>query len=641
MKTYPIPFLLGKCAEALRARPIPGLALVDAAAGELVFDLCGDPELRSELGQWAFREKNGAIETSVAVERVDRFSAGILRTSVRNAGDQARVFTYFQARLDFDEGEEPWRIKVAGGGATFGTYPSPAFDVREYTFSPASRILLGTDADGRSSNKDLPLMMLTYGSGEDAPGFWYGMEWSGEWYMCAHHVRQEKLFRVELGIPVQRMRLEPGEELTFPAVHVGAFKGGSIAGTNALRRYLYLRLHPDYMGERPYPRVSYDHWFGLFNSVDETSLRRQVDRAAEIGVEVWTMDAGWFGDFPQSVGNWNAAAPDKFPNGLEPLAEYVRSKGMGMGLWFECEQAFPNTWAVKEYPELFWESVPEGGPSLLNLTRRDAQDWMIDLISGWIKRLGLRWSRLDYNNGPAAYWHAKDPTSKIQFAYVQGLYRVLDELRNRHPEWMIENCASGGRRIDLGTLARSHTTWFNDYTHTPHPCRWMQLRSQQFLSANSPNSSVAIWQGAGDPASIDLDVLSRATGKLAFDGDIACLSSGAVARCRHWVEQYKKYRYLLVQDFYQLSPIPRTLHDWDVVQFSSYDGSEGLVAAYRVEGDTSWHGSLCAVDSGTMYEITDLASGKVKKINGAILQTRGLRFALPPHSASLVKWRKL
>jgi alpha-galactosidase len=435
--------------------------------------------------------------------------------------------------------------------------------------------------------------------------------------------------------------LEPGEELEFPAFHCGVFRGDASVGTNALRQYIYQKLQPDYGGERPYPRVSYDHWFGLYDDVNEEVLKQQVDRAAQIGVEYWTLDATWFGDFNADIGNWNAADARKFPQGLEALADYVRAQGMEMGLWFDCERAFSHSWAAREHRELFFEPLHANGTLHLNLARRDAQDWLIELISGWISRLGLKWSRFDYNIDPAPYWKAADPTGKIQFAYVQGLYRVLDELRARHPDWMLENCASGGRRTDLGTLARSHTNWFSDYVDDANVVRWMQLRAQRFMPGNCANASVNIRHGAGDPASIDHEILARATNKFSFDGDIACLSEEAAGRCRFWVEKYKAYRHLLVQNFYQLTPAPRTPNDWDVALWSAYDGGEGLVAAYRFEGAETWRGAWRLGALETDYQLVNLDSGETTRVSGVELIERGVEFALPQNSAALLHWRRL
>ena len=105
---------------------------------------------------------------------------------------------------------------------------------------------------------------------------------------------------------------------------------------------------------------------------------------------------------------------------------------MGMGLWFELERAHPESDWAKQHPEWY---INIGKPFLhLNLALPEVQDACINLLTGYIEQLGLKWIKLDYNFGPKPFWHAADPTFKIQFAYLAGLYRVLDELIRQHPD---------------------------------------------------------------------------------------------------------------------------------------------------------------------------------------------------------------
>jgi alpha-galactosidase len=636
-KNSPVPFLLGPLADSFGVLPGTGFKLTEAGRREVTPELVDEPTIEAAGASWVFRDADGL---EVAIEAQRDGSVCILRCKVANRGAEPRLLDRMQVRLDFAASNRRWHLTSAGGGFPGCSYPTSAYETREH-FMPCDGIVeLSSAPGGRSSDKDMPLAIAHLGSGEDAVGFWYGLEWSGQWYMTLNTEGGKGVY-AEAGVPISKLRLEPGEELEFPAFHCGVFRGDATVGTNALRQYIYQKLQPDYMGERPYPRVSYDHWFGLYDDVNEAVLKPQVDRAAQIGVEYWTLDAGWFGGFYSQTGNWDTTDAGKFPQGLEGLSDYVRAQGMKMGLWFECERAFPGSWAAREYRELFFEPLHEGGALHLNLARRDAQDWFIEVVSGWISRLGLKWSRFDYNIDPAPYWQAADPTGKIQFAYVQGLYRVLDELRARHPDWMLENCASGGRRTDLGTLARSHTNWFSDYVDDANVVRWMQLRSQRFMPGNCSNASVNVRRGAGDPASIDHELLARATNKLGFDGDIACLSEAAAERCRFWVAKYKAYRHLLVQDFHQLTPAPRTPDDWDVALWSAYDGSEGLVAAYRYEGAETWRGGWRLGAPQADYEVVNLDTGRTITASGVELIERGVGFTLSSNSEVLLHWRRL
>ena len=214
-----------------------------------------------------------------------------------------------------------------------------------------------------------------------------------------------------------------------------------------------------------------------------------------------------------------------------------------------------------------------------------------------VRRLDLRWSRWDYNIQPELFWQDADPTLKIQFGYMEGLYRVLDTLMKEHPNWMVEQCAGGGKRTDIGTMKRAHTYWFSDQTFDQSMCRYMQARANRFLPGHLLNSSVAVQLAGGDAGSDpmtqrgadwgpynDTSILSRMLGKLSFDGDIASWSGEFAERASRLVAEFKTTRHLMVQDFYQLLPMPETADDWDAVQFVSYPGDAAALFVFAGQG---------------------------------------------------------
>jgi alpha-galactosidase len=180
-----------------------------------------------------------------------------------------------------------------------------------------------------------------------------------------------------------RARLEPaghGKTLRDTLVRMGPPEVAPFL----LRRYVRDALAPDVMGRRPHPIAAYDHWFGIEQRISEPLLRRQADRAAELGLEYFVVDAAWFGgataNFAYGVGNWERVDETKFPGGLEPLAEYVRSKGMHFGLWFEPERGRRGSDWVVQHPTWYWDT---GHPLnlQLDLTRREVQDAVIEMLS--------------------------------------------------------------------------------------------------------------------------------------------------------------------------------------------------------------------------------------------------------------------
>lgn len=624
--------------DALRQLPLPLVNLIEPGNGFRVATASGDLPFVAAGDAGVFFHAPTGLRWTAALRSAGQ--AAILSATLENTGrgTVSGIDILEPLSLVFLGPAVEWRHIFANGGTTESFYPPTAYRVQEWTRAQEP-LTIESHAAGRSSNLHLPFLVSLASRAEDSEGCFCGMEWSGAWYIRVRKLDEARI-ALGAGVKVRGLALAPGERLRLPDVHVGFFRGGPVGGTNALRRHLYEQVCPTYCGKPVLPRVSYDHWFGIANGLNMDVMKRQAARAARLGVEVFVVDAAWFpGDFPDGVGNWNEADRKKFPDGLEPLAEHVRSLGMDFGLWFEVERAAEGTAAVREHPDWF-VPVPSWTPRQsyhLNLARREAQDYVIELVGRWIRRLDLRWSRWDYNIDPLAFWQSVDPTLKIQFAYFEGLYRVLDTLMKEHPRWMVEACASGGRRLDLGTLRRAHTVWFSDQTAIAPICRYMQARANRFLPGHLLNSSVAVDHAPGAEALDDTAVLSRMLGKLAFDGDIASCPAARAARMAEWACVFKAVRHLLVRDFYQLLPQPQAADDWDAVQFVAYAGDEALVFAFAGSGGGARVLRLRGLRRDAAYAVVRLPAGPAAAMTGGALLEDGLPVALGPDQGGL--WR--
>lgn len=541
-------------------------------------------DVQEDRGVWLYASGCGQIEVEVTVQLDRAFPAGRVDVVLINGGttESPSITRPCPLAIVGMETGRQQRMMTMHGGTTEGMFPPLAYRPREEV-GGAGWIWDGeirSHPEGRSSNQNIPLLAFMPDAATPG-GFIMGLEWSGEWRIGWRRPSGANGLTLDAAVLVGPFTLQPGERLALPTAHMVWFDADMQSATQAIRRYLYHRVCARYEGGLVIPPVSYDHWFGIDNRLNDTLLRTQAARAAELGVEFFVVDAAWFeGNFPEGVGNWNRIDRAKFPHGLEALAEDVRSKGMKFGLWFEPERAFEGTAAVREHPEFFIR-LPGNKHCHLNLSIPAAQDWLIEWISGMITRYDIRWSRWDYNVEPAAYWRQVDPSGKIQFAYMKGLYRVLDILMNRHPHWFVEQCASGGRRLDMGTMRRAHSYWFSDHTDNPDMCRAMQAGANHFLPGHLCNSSVAVNANARDTRLDDTAILSRMLGKLAFDGDIAAVGSETVQRMRHWSDWFKRIRHLLVADFHSLTSIPNTDRDACVGEFVGANGDEAVVFAFR------------------------------------------------------------
>ena len=301
--------------------------------------------------------------------------------------------------------------------------------------------------------------------------------------------------------------------------------------------------------------------------------------------------------------------------------------------------SLPATKAINSATEaLIGPAWDTGGNSPhLNLTLPAAQDGLIEMLSGWIERLDIRWLRWDNNQAPGPFWDAADATGKVQFAYTEGLYRVFDVLLSRHRELMIDNCAGGGNRVDFGTLRRSGTMVISDHAEDPHVCRIMQTGGARVLPGNYMNSSLYVGSEDAGRSATSLALMSRMAGAVTLSGHIANWTRKEARLVRRYVDGFKTYRHLLMKAFHALTPYPRAEADWDVVEFVDPHTTEAVILAYRVRGETSTMRVMPrGLDAARSYEVTDpFSSRKARPATGAEIAAKGMRLSLKPESGAV------
>jgi alpha-galactosidase len=203
-----------------------------------------------------------------------------------------------------------------------------------------------------------------------------------------------------------------------------------------------------------------------------------INRYKQFGItpEVFWLDAGWYegtgwytnnGDWYKNAGNWRVDK-ERFPNGLKPLSDAAHKVGAKFMVWFEPERIYANTQFLKEHPEWVLKHPEDENNFLFDLTNPDALQWFCKYFGDIIEENGIDYYRQDYNIRPEAFWKFNDKpgrTGITEIRYIEGLYTYWDYLLNRFPNLLIDNCASGGRRLDLETVSRSAPLWRTDYQY--------------------------------------------------------------------------------------------------------------------------------------------------------------------------------
>lgn len=318
---------------------------------------------------------------------------------------------------------------------------------------------------GRSSDGLLPFFQLEWPGG----GLTIAIGWSGQWRAQVSRVGP---LRVSAGLEKLRTVLHPGESIRTPRILVVPWaEGDRQRGWNLYRRMAVSHYMPRIEGQLAFPVIAHDSAYDELRNANETNQLEIIAACKRLGLEGYWMDAYWFeGYFPEGVGNW-ALPPElterkaDFPSGVRALSDAAHQAGLKFVLWFEPERVAPGTRIDREHPQWILRA-PSGGDGLLDLGNPEARQWMTDYLCRCVEAYDLDVLRIDFNIAPLPHWRAADPPSRegiTEIRYVTGLYRMWDDIRERFPRLLIDNCASGGRRIDLETNTRSLPLWRSDH----------------------------------------------------------------------------------------------------------------------------------------------------------------------------------
>lgn len=354
-----------------------------------------------------------------------------------------------------------------------------------------------SSAGGRSSNRDLPFFIL-----EDTDrkgGLFLGLGWSGDWHL--HMSRETERVSIQAGMRNISLSLRAGESFRQPTVLLGRYAGSAADGQRALRAYLRDLVQPKLGGAPMRPVSFWDNYYGDRGRCYERDAMEEIPLVADAGFEYFVLDGGWngggqdgqFSSLLPHTGTWQIAR-DKFPGGSMLLKDLAAGHGIKLGVWFDIERAHRDSRAVKEHPDFFFSDWEGGGCQLLRLNDDLARDWAIEAISEQVRALDARWIRFDMNCDPAECWakhDAEDRRGETEIRYVDNLYGLFDALRARFPDIVVENCASGGRRIDLETIRRTHTDWISDHTQSEAVIRYHLHGACRWLPCNHINTSMA------------------------------------------------------------------------------------------------------------------------------------------------------
>jgi len=497
---------------------------------------------------------------------------------------------------------------------------------------------------GRSSRAYLPFFNLQTSADS---GLMLAVGWSGQWQGRFQTDRRRGL-RLRIGMEKTHLRLHAGETIRSPRILVLPWEGKPIDGHNILRRFLWKYHVPTLGGSKPVPMTWANSWF-TFNDgygVNEINQRETMTGAARLGVEFLMIDAGWYecptGWWHQGVGNWDPR-PEAFPNGFSPVAEHGRKEGISLGIWFEFERATRASRVAREHPEWLLEKRPqtpeeqaeqneEHASRLVDLGLREVQDWILDYVDRYVSE-GMKWFRHDFNIDPLGFWSAADAPDRqgmTEIRYVEGLYRIYDEILRRHPDLIIEGCAGGGHRIDLETVSRNHGYWAADlFDGVPESMQACVYGANLYLHPHLHNTVLTMNNApCEDTPANRYRFFSVIGGAPCFAIDTRDESLDYELG-QKWLGLFQEIRHLTQGEFYPLTEWSIDSDRWMAHQFHRPDLDEGLVVAFRRSENEEDRRTfeLSAIDASGTYRLQGRFYGKDVTVKGKELIV-GLEVAL-------------
>ena len=385
--------------------------------------------------------------------------------------------------------------------------------------------------------------------------------------------------------------------------------------------------------DRLWPRrelpVIYNTWLLRFDTIDVDAILRQADCAAELGVELFLIDAGWFGssgDWGNDIGNWTENLNGGFFGRVKEVSEHVRSLGMRFGMWLEPERALTSTEAYRSHPEYY--KLGSGGNAFLDYANPDARRCITDVALGMIEKYSLGFMKFDFN-ASLAY----DDTGDGFYRYLKGVREFIGEIRAKHPDIYITNCASGGYRMELANGAYYDSVWPSDNQSPIYalriikdtakrlpPCHIERWDVRRFADGfpEYGNRELVTLPISCNGATWDnvLNVRPAYThafltgGPIGFSTDIAAYPEEEKRALREHVSGFKRDR-----EFYMHARM-RILHDTEDITAIEYSDEAFDRVVVQIFTNILHQGSL------TVYPVTD--EGKSYRCGGSVLSGREL-----------------
>lgn len=432
-----------------------------------------------------------------------------------------------------------------------------------------------------------------------------------------------------------RWKLDAGETFQTPDFIAGFTEGGYGEASRLLHAYELEHVVPRPSARRVRPIV-YNSWYVTEFDVSLENQEKAAELAAAMGVELFVMDDGWFGQRNNDragLGDWYVNR-EKFPNGLAPLIQRINELGMEFGIWVEPEMVNPDSDLYRAHPDWVYH-FPNRPRStgrnqyILNVSRPDVQGFILDFMDDLLSNHKIAFIKWDMNRHFSEPGWPDAPEGRdreIWVRHTQGVYDILRQLREKHPHVLFESCSGGGGRVDLGVMRYAEQFWMSDNTD-PYDDLFIQ---EGFTQAHAPLTRMMWVTDAnginGRSYSLDFRFHLAMMGVLGIGADLTRWSQADLETAAARIAQYKAIRETMqFGAFYRLrSPRESAL---SAFQFIHPSGQEAVAVIFLSQSQFGYFSAsvrLQGLEPNAHY----IVEGWDKPWSGQALMKRGLPVAL-------------
>lgn len=484
-------------------------------------------------------------------------------------------------------------------------------------------------ADGKPTQTYLPYFNINGDNG----GIILGVGWTGQWLASM----KESKGNTEIKVKQENFEayLLPDEEIRSPLVSVTFYENENpLKGFNLFRKWITDCVYSENITQNSYTVMEVAGPASERTSDEIIEILDGLDQSVYSHTDAFWMDAGWYSyneGWYDGVGNWTVDT-SRYDNGISELSDYAKNKGLGHVLWYEPERVYPDTHFHKvgqEHEQ--WLIYGSDDNIMWNLANEEAFDFYCEYLLNSMKENGVTVYRQDFNFAPLEYWQKADEEfyddrkGICENHYVTNLYRYLDYLKQNIDGLIIDNCASGGKRLDLEMTYRSIAFWRSDYNCSYHP--------NLFDATQSHTYGISFW----------LPVTGSA---LYMADEYACRSAIMPLMLMDFFSHqnpefgyYSEQKNLMSENYY---PLDFGSFDNDrmmAMQFSNADALEGMALVYKRTQvkESEYTVRLNGLTGDKSYEVYDIDSPeKIITMTGSELMNKGIRLPLPEGEKAII-----